>query len=508
MSQFLSEALSFWDFDPLHVTIEAICLIIIVYLWFQKSYKIRERPETLTDQEIDTLVEDWEPEPLVPRLSEQQKWSDGKLHILKGAPSIEVELSDGSQAINFASSNFLGMADNPATKEAAIEALRTYGCGSCGPRGFYGTMDKHLECEARLASFMGTEEAIIYSSGFATVASSIPAFSKVFDLIICDAGVIHSIQTGVGLSRSKVVYFRHNDMTDLKRILEQTRKDDVDQKKKPYRTFVVIEGLYQNYGDVAPLKEIVALKNEYFFRIIMDDSLGVGTLGKTGRGTCEYWDVPTSAIDVLTSSLSHSLGSVGGFCAGARTVVFHQRLNASGYVFSASSPPYLVASATQALNLISESGGNLQKTLRENTRLFHDEVSGIEKVGLKPRGVCRDSPVIHFEIVKEFLDGRLKELQEEDDEKSSEGKLKLDRRFAKKENIKARQRLQEEKILQDIVDEALSKGVLFLRPSYVEMEKFMPGPSVRVMISTTQSEQHIRKAAAVLKECARNALCK
>ena len=78
--------------------------------------------------------------------------------------------------------------------------------------------------------------------------------------------------------------------------------------------------------DIAPLKEIVTLKNEYFFRIIMDDSLGVGTLGKTGRGTCEYWGVPTSAIDVLTSSMSHALGSVGGFCAGARTVVFHQVL--------------------------------------------------------------------------------------------------------------------------------------------------------------------------------------
>jgi len=85
------------------------------------------------------------------------------------------------------------------------------------------------------------------------------------------------------------------------------------RKKKPYRTFVVIEGLYQNYGDIAPLKEIVAMKNEYFFRIIMDDSLGVGTLGKTGRGTCEYWDVPTSAVDVLTSSLSHALGSVADF---------------------------------------------------------------------------------------------------------------------------------------------------------------------------------------------------
>jgi len=502
MSQYVLELLPFWDLDPLHVTIEAICLVIIVYLWFQKSYKIRERPEQLTEQEIDTLVDEWEPEPLVPRLSDQQKWNSEQGRVLTSAPSVEVELADGSHACNFASTNFLGMADHDSTKEAAIDALRTYGCGSCGPRGFYGTMDKHIECEARLASFMNTEEAIIYSSGFATVASSIPAFSKVFDLIICDAGVIHSIQTGVGLSRSKVVYFRHNDVADLKRILEQTRKDDVDKKKKPYRTFVVIEGLYQNYGDVAPLKEIVALKNEYYFRIIMDDSLGVGTLGKTGRGTCEYWGVPTSAIDVLTSSMSHALGSIGGFCAGARTVVFHQRLNASGYVFSASSPPYLVASATQALNLIGASEGKMQKELHDKIELFHQQTRDLEKVGLRLRGTCQDSPVIHFEIMKEILDAKLKELDEAE-EKVNEGKARLEKRFSKKENVKAKQRLQEERLLQSIVDEALKQGVLFLRPSYVEMEKFMPAPSLRVTISTTHTEEHIHKAAAVLKECAK-----
>jgi len=506
MYQYLLDAFSFLDLDPLHVTIEAVCVIIIVYLWLQKSYKIRERPETLSEQEIDTLVDEWEPEPLVPRLSEQQKWNDGKSRVLKSSPSAEIELEDGSSALNFASTNFLGMADHPKTKEAAIAALQTYGCGSCGPRGFYGTMDKHIECESRLASFMQTEEAIIYSSGFATVASAIPAFSKVFDLIICDSGVIHSVQTGVGLSRSKVVYFRHNDMADLRRILEQTRKDDVDQKKKQYRTFVVIEGLYQNYGDVAPLREIVALKNEYYFRIIMDDSLGVGTLGKTGKGTCEYWDVPTSAIDVVTSSLSHALGSVGGFCVGARTVVFHQRLNASGYVFSASSPPYLVASATQALNLISESGGEYQKLLHEKIQLFHEEIKDIEEVGLKVRGSFRDSPVIHFEVVKSALGSKFKEIEEEELKTSSEGKVKLDRRFAKQESVKAKQRLREEQILQNIVDEALQQGVVFLRPSYVEMEKFMPAPSIRINISLSHEDEHLRKAASVLKECTKKAL--
>jgi len=187
-------------------------------------------------------------------------------------------------------------------------------------------------------------------------------------------------------------------------------------------------------------------------------------------------------------------------------VVFHQRLNASGYVFSASSPPYLVASATQALNIISASEGQLQKVLQDKISLFHIELDGIEEVGLKLRGTCQDSPVIHLEIVRTFLEEKLKEMEEEE-LKSSEGKFKLEKRFANKESIKARQRLQEEQLLQCIVDQALSRGVLFLRPSYVEMERFIPVPSIRVTITMAQTKHHICTAVAVLKECAKMVLC-
>jgi 7-keto-8-aminopelargonate synthetase-like enzyme len=117
---------------------------------------------------------------------------------------------------------------------------------------------------------------------------------------------------GALLSRSKVSYFKHNDVKDLRKVLEEIKQDDAAKKKKVYRKFVIIEGLYHNYGDIAPLPEILKLKEEFHFHLIMDDSLGIGTLGANGRGTCEHWGVPTnkvltSVIPVLPHQASHLL---------------------------------------------------------------------------------------------------------------------------------------------------------------------------------------------------------
>jgi len=144
----------------------------------------------------------------------------------------------------------------------------------------------------------------------------------------------------------------------------------------------------------------------------------------------------------------------------------------------------------------------MQTALREKIRLFHQEVEGIERVGLLTRGDCKDSPIIHFVIANDYLDRKLKEVEEEEGKHNNEGRSRLEKRFAKKEDVNARQRLREECLLQNIVDAALAKGVLFLRPSYVELEKFMPAPSIRVTISLTQADESICRAAAVLKDCA------
>jgi len=355
------------------------------------------------------------------------------------------------------------MAENPEIKKTAVAALQTYGCGSCGPRGFYGTMDVHLELEKKIAEFMQTEASIVYSSGFATITSVIPAFAKVYDAIICDKGVTHAVQVGAMLARSKVFYFSHNDVNDLRRVLEEIKKDDAAKKKKVYRKFVVIEGLYNNYGDIAPLPDILKLKDEFHFHLIMDDSLAIGTLGLNGRGTCEYYGIPATKIDILTGNLGHSIGSLGGFSCGNKTVVNHQRLNASGYVFSASSPPYLVSSALRAFSLIQERP-DLLKQLRDNISSFRKAIEGVQEYGIELSPLV-EAPIVHLRLAKPSDD-----------------------------------RMRDEKLLQAIVDEALSQGILLTRAQYVQAEKFLPSPSIRVAILSTHSKQDIIKAAKITKE--------
>jgi serine palmitoyltransferase len=454
---------------PVHLALEIFFGLVLIYFVFQKSYKIKQEPERLTDREIDQLVAEWTPSPLVPSLNEYQEWNETTVPTLASAPSAVVELEGGAKVLNFASTNFLGMAENPEIKKTAVAALQTYGCGSCGPRGFYGTMDVHLELEKKIAEFMQTEASIVYSSGFATLASVIPAFSKVYDAIICDQGVTHAVQVGALLSRSKVSYFKHNDVKDLRRVLEDIKKDDAAKKKKVYRKFVIIEGLYHNYGDIAPLPEILKLKEEFHFHLVMDDSLGIGTLGTNGRGSCEYWGVPATKIDILTGNLGHSVGSLGGFGCGNKTVVNHQRLNASGYVFSASSPPYLVSSALRAFSLIQEKP-DLLKQLQKNIAAFRKELDGIEESGIVLSPLV-EAPIVHLRLAEPSGD-----------------------------------RFEDEKTLQAIIDDALTQGILLTRSQYVHSEKFLPPPSIRVTVCSTHKEQDVVKAARIIKECAAKVL--
>ena len=133
---------------------------------------------------------------------------------------------------------------------------------------------------------MGCEQTILYSSGFATVASVIPTFAKRNDIIFCDAGVNHAVATGVNLSRSHIVYFRHNDMAHLAELLDKAASDPQTARK---RKFVVCEGLYYNYGDVLPLPQVLKLKDRHCFYLIVDESYSVGTLGAHGGGLLEVY---------------------------------------------------------------------------------------------------------------------------------------------------------------------------------------------------------------------------
>ena len=202
--------------------------------------------------------------------------------IVRGVPT---------EVLNLSSFDFLGFSQDETVRVAARSALEKYGCGSCGPRGFYGTIDQHLKIEEAMALFMGTEEAISYSDGAATVSSTIPAFVKKGDLVLCDEACCEPIRMGLKLSRGTVQYFKHNDMEDLESLMQQVADDDIKSRKRNaegmQRRFVVVEGLYRNTGDLCPLPEIVALKERFCYRLVLDESLSFGTMGGTGRGKSE-----------------------------------------------------------------------------------------------------------------------------------------------------------------------------------------------------------------------------
>lgn len=277
-----------------------------------------------------------------------------------------------------------------------MKAVDHYGVGSCGPRGFYGTIDQHLFLEQALAEFIGAHEAIIYSDGAAATSSAIPAFAKKGDLLIVDEACFEPVMTGVNLSRSTVRYFRHNDMEDLRNVLEAIRREDIKLRRDTtqQRRFIVIEGIYRNTGNIAPLDEIMKLREEFFYRVICDETLSFGVLGATGRGLSEHFNVPPMEVDVTTFTLETVLASCGGVCVGSRDIVDHQRLSGAGYCFSASSAPFLAAAAREALSIM-QSRPELREKLIRNVHKLRADLSKIPQLQLVSHD---DTPVIHLAL--------------------------------------------------------------------------------------------------------------
>ncbi|ELU18888.1 hypothetical protein CAPTEDRAFT_226782 [Capitella teleta] len=459
-----------------HVLVEiALVIWILRLLFFTKSY--RSERTVLTEKEKEDLIEDWQPEPLAPPLSE----SDAALlnvnerivdrHIWEFCSKIGKHVTvNGHECLNLASMNFLAMNEDPLIEEDAVASLRKYGVGSCGPRGFYGTVDVHLFLEEALQKFMGCEEAIIYSYGFSTVASAIPAYSKRGDILYADESVHFAIQKGIQASRSRVRYFKHNDMDDLERLLqEQEREDQRNPKKaKVTRKFILVEGLSMKHGDLCPLPKLVELKNKYRVRVFMDESLSFGTIGKTGKGVTEFYNIDVTEIDLITGSLEYALGSVGGFCVGKSYVVDHQRLSGLGYCFSASNPPMLSQAAITALQILQDKPEKLER-LQENSKWMHRQLAQID--GLKVSGEAI-SPIIYVQL------------------SDATGQTGVDRA-----------------LLQRIVSECEIQGIALTCPAFLDDEElFVPPPSIRVAVNCDLTKEEIDEAIRIIQNVVRDVL--
>ncbi|XP_053323823.1 serine palmitoyltransferase 1 [Spea bombifrons] len=453
---------AFYEAPAYHLILEGILILWIIRLIFSKTYKLQERSD-LTEKEKEELIDEWHPEPLVPPVSKDHPALN--YNIVSGPPSHKIVVN-GTECVNFASFNFLGLLDNERVKSAALASLRKYGVGTCGPRGFYGTFDVHLELEDRLAKFMRTEEAIIYSYGFATIASAIPAYSKRGDILFVDEAACFAIQKGLQASRSNIKYFKHNDMDDLERLLKEQELEDQKNPRKARvtRKFIVTEGLYMNTGDICPLPELIKLKYKYKVRIFLEESLSFGVLGEHGRGVTEHFGMNIDDIDLISANMENSLASIGGFCCGRSFVIDHQRLSGQGYCFSASLPPLLASAAIEGLNIMEENS-DIFCVLREKCERIHKSLQGV--IGLKVVGECF-SPAFHLQL------------------RNSTGYREKDT-----------------KLLQDIVDHCMSRKIALTQARYLEKEeKYLPPPSIRVVVTVEQTDEELDAASSVIKQAA------
>ncbi|CAL8577677.1 serine palmitoyltransferase component [Xanthoria parietina] len=426
---FLRYVKSSYQNDPVRSAVELFLFLFAVkYLLAPKYSTSKKSYVKLTDEEIDELVDEWVPEPLVAPQTAFEEAENEKRPVIVGPTGPKSKLANGRIVTNVASYNFYNLAGNESLKEKAIQTLRTYGVGPCGPPGFYGTQDVHQKTEADISAHLGTTACIVYAQAFSTISSVIPAFSKRGDIIVADKAVNFAIRKGMQISRSSIRWYEHNDMMDLQNVLASVVKE---QAKKPLtRRFIITEGLFENVGDMVDLVKVVELRHRYKFRLILDETWSFGVLGRTGAGVTEHQGVSVKEVDMLVGSLAGPLCAGGGFCAGSSEIVEHQRLSASAYTFSAALPAMLATTASEVLAML-ETNGEMLALVRENIKTMWAQ--------LDPRSEwvhctsAMENPIMILVLKAEVVASRKLSISEQ------------------------------EQLLQEMVDEALANGVMMTR---------------------------------------------
>jgi 8-amino-7-oxononanoate synthase len=251
------------------------------------------------------------------------------------------------EMIMVGSNNYLGLTHDPRVVAAAEEAVRTFGTSCTGSRFLNGTLELHEELERRLAKFLNKEAALVFSTGFQANLGTISALVGKGDVIFCDRENHASIIDGCRLSFGDIKKFRHDDMADLRRLLEQTPASA--------GKIIIVDGVFSMNGTITDLPGVAALAKEFGARLVVDDAHALGTIGKTGRGTCEHFGLDQDGdheIDLITGTFSKSLASLGGFVAGRESVIHYVKHNARAMIFSASSTPASTAAALKALEIL------------------------------------------------------------------------------------------------------------------------------------------------------------
>jgi len=282
------------------------------------------------------------------------------------SPQDPVVTIDGEKVIMLGSNNYLGLTNHPEVKEASARAIYKYGTGCAGSRLLNGTLDIHVELDERLAAFVKAEDAITFSTGYQVNLGVLSCLLGRHDVALLDRLDHASILDGVRLGFGKCLKYKHNDMADLEAKLSRVADKGC---------LIVVDGVFSMEGDLARLPEIVAIKNKYGARLLVDDAHGLGVFGENGRGTPEHFGVEHE-VDLIAGTFSKSLATVGGFIAGKSHVVDYIRHNARSQIFSAATPPGAAAAVLKAIEIL-EREPQRRKQLWENTHFMKRELEGL-----------------------------------------------------------------------------------------------------------------------------------
>lgn len=301
----------YWK-DVLKIAVETLVICLVVRFRYRSSKDVILFPQNI----VGKLVSEFDPEDLVKDVPSDMMLPDTYKEDVTDLASFDVfELS----------------AENT---EEVVDTIRKYGVGTCGPRGFYGTLDIHLELEEAIARTLDVESSIMYPNSFTAINSIITCFCRQQDVVFYHEDCSEAILRGLGLSKSKTVEFA--SVSDLEIKLGYFARPSA-------RCFVVVEGLFRNTGRIIDIKKILSLKSKYNFRTILDESYSIPMLDK--RGVCGMNGVSAREIDIIIGSLSAGFCSSGAFATGTSYTVDYQRLSGSSYCFSASTPGAMTKAA-------------------------------------------------------------------------------------------------------------------------------------------------------------------
>ncbi len=292
-----------------------------------------------------------------------------QLRLVESAQGATVRLG-GRSLVNFSSNDYLGFANAPELREVAQAAIQKWGVGAGASRLVCGTQAPHADLEKKLAEWKGTEAALSFSSGYAVAAGAVPALLTKDDVAIADKLCHASLLDGVKLSGAILRVFPHNDLNKLESHLAWARKSHPDA-----RLLVLTESVFSMDGDIAPLKEIVDLKDRFGAMLLLDEAHAVGVIGPNGRGLAAA-DALDERVEIQMGTMSKALGVSGGYICGSRELVEWLINRARSFIFSTAPPPAVAETAAAAIQLLqSKAGDERRERLGRNLELMRKQLA-------------------------------------------------------------------------------------------------------------------------------------